>query len=183
MSIGLEFVYAVMALVVILSAVGLLVSSNAVYSVLALVLNFVAIAILYLILGAPFIALAQITVYGGAIMVLFLFVIMLLGGEQLSDGDKFGSQRVFGAGMVLIFLVEAGVFIAWKGGNLIPMAAPAVDSGSPTALGMELFSHYSLPFEITSIILLVAVVGAIMLTRSSTPLIRAAFRPKKKDQS
>ena len=70
-----------MALILIITAVGMLISRNAIYSALCLVLNFSVVAILYLSLGAPFLALAQVTVYAGAIMVLFLFVIMLLGAE------------------------------------------------------------------------------------------------------
>ncbi|HNT54992.1 MAG TPA: NADH-quinone oxidoreductase subunit J, partial [Anaerolineaceae bacterium] len=75
-------IFIILGVVAVGTAVGMLLSRNAVYAALFLVLNFATIAILYLILGAPFIALAQITVYAGAIMVLFLFVIMLLGVEK-----------------------------------------------------------------------------------------------------
>ena len=75
--------FIVLAAVAIASAVGLLVSRNTVYAALFLVLNFATVAVFYLLLGAPFIALAQVTIYAGAIMVLFLFVIMLLGADRL----------------------------------------------------------------------------------------------------
>ena len=71
-----------MAMIVIATAIGMLVSRNAIYSALFLVLNFASVAVLYVTLGAPFIAMAQVTVYAGAIMILFLFVIMLLGAER-----------------------------------------------------------------------------------------------------
>ena len=81
-------VFLVLSLVAIATALGMLFSQNAVYSALFLVLNFVTVAIFYLLLGAPFIAMAQITVYAGAIMVLFLFVIMLLGAENLAPTNN-----------------------------------------------------------------------------------------------
>ncbi|MDP1614623.1 MAG: NADH-quinone oxidoreductase subunit J, partial [Methylococcales bacterium] len=80
-------VFLVLSLVAIATALGMLFSQNAVYSALFLVLNFITVAVFYLLLGAPFIAMAQITVYAGAIMVLFLFVIMLLGAESLAPGS------------------------------------------------------------------------------------------------
>jgi NADH-quinone oxidoreductase subunit J len=79
--------FLVLALVAVATAIGMLLSRNAVYSALFLVLNFVTVAVFYLLLGAPFIAMAQVTVYAGAIMVLFLFVIMLLGAEAGSPAD------------------------------------------------------------------------------------------------
>ena len=77
--------FLILALVAIGTALGMLISRNTVYSALFLVLNFVTVAVFYLLLGAPFIAMSQITVYAGAIMVLFLFVIMLLGAESLPN--------------------------------------------------------------------------------------------------
>src|SRR6185295_968038 len=86
---SVEFiVFILLALTAIATAIGMLVSRNAVYAALFLVLNFATVAILYLLLDAPFVSLSQVTVYAGAIMVLFLFVIMLLGAEQLSAEFK-----------------------------------------------------------------------------------------------
>ncbi len=82
------------AVVVIGTAIGMLVSRNSVYSALFLVLNFGSVAVLYVTLGAPFIAMAQVTVYAGAIMILFLFVIMLLGAERLEDEADSKKQRL-----------------------------------------------------------------------------------------
>jgi NADH:ubiquinone oxidoreductase subunit 6 (subunit J) len=90
-------VFLVLSLVAISSALGMLLSHNAVYSALFLVLNFITVAVFYLLLGAPFIAMSQITVYAGAIMVLFLFVIMLLGAETLRPAKPFpGKNRWLG---------------------------------------------------------------------------------------
>src|SRR5690606_3066208 len=86
-------VFLVLALVAIASGLGMLFSRNTVYSALFLVLNFVVVAVFYLLLGAPFIAMAQITVYAGAIMVLFLFVIMLLGTEELAPSNALPWQK------------------------------------------------------------------------------------------
>ena len=83
MLLGELILYGLLALLVVVSGLGMLMAKNAVYAALFLVLNFATVAVLYLILGAPFIALAQVSVYAGAIMVLFLFVIMLLGAEAV----------------------------------------------------------------------------------------------------
>jgi NADH-quinone oxidoreductase subunit J len=152
-------VFFIIALLVIASAVAMLLSRNAVHSVLFLVGNFAAVAALYMILGAPFIALAQVTVYAGAIMILFLFVVMLLGAERLPGGEVFAA-----------LLVEAGVIVVLRGqaglGSLTP---PTGNFASPADIGMALFTQYSLPFELTSVLLVVAAVGAIVLTHRSKP--------------
>src|SRR5512138_2986498 len=85
--------FLILAVVCIITALGMLVSRSAVYSALWLVLNFATVAVFYILLNAPFISMAQITVYGGAIMVLFLFVIMLLGTEHLPPDRQMPWQR------------------------------------------------------------------------------------------
>ena len=179
MSIGLIVVYAFLAVVVIATALGMLLSRNSVYSVLLLVLNFATVAVLYLVLGAPYIALAQITVYAGAIMVLFLFVIMLLGAERHAPGEPLRAQRPLALGLFIVFLVEIGMLLVVRGaGWQTPLPAPGVESGSPAQLGMALFTTYSLPFEVTSVILLTAVVGAIVLTRRHVISARESLPPR-----
>jgi len=155
------------AVVSVVTALGMLFSRNAVYSALFLVLNFISVAIFYLLLSAPFIAMAQVTVYAGAIMVLFLFVIMLLGAEAI-PGRPSWQKFVFPTVIAGILAIEA-IYI------LVTRARPeglvlAPDSAVNTMdylreLGKILFSSYLLPFEVTSILLLVAMVGAIVLTR------------------
>jgi NADH-quinone oxidoreductase subunit J len=160
--------FLVLALISIATATGMLLSRNAIYSALFLVLNFVTVAVFYLLLGAPFIAMAQVTVYAGAIMVLFLFVIMLLGAESLPKAEVLPWQKPL-AITLAVFLAGEAVFL------LVTRARPIGSIASPEAtintignlrgLGEALFSQYLLPFEVTSILLLVAMVGAIVLTR------------------
>jgi NADH-quinone oxidoreductase subunit J len=153
-------------LVVLITAAGVVLMKNAIYAALFLVANFSVVAVLYLILGAPFIAMAQITVYAGAIMVLFLFVIMLLGAEKLPNTEAIPSQRTLAVGLGLIALVEIGLFVVVRWGNVAPIGDHPADYASPQSVGMLLFTKYALPFEITSVILLVAVIGAVVLTHN-----------------
>ena len=158
------FLFLVLAVIVIATALGMLLSKNTVYSALFLVLNFSTVAVFYLLLGAPFIALTQVTVYAGAIMVLFLFVIMLLGTDEIEDDDKLFWQKPTAIFLAVVLLIE-GLYLAisQKAPGLIN-DAPGINSGSPQAIGDMLFNKYLLPFEVTSILLLVAMVGAIVLT-------------------
>ncbi len=159
--------FLVLALVAVATAIGMLLSRNAIYSALFLVLNFVTVAVFYLLLGAPFIAMSQVTVYAGAIMVLFLFVIMLLGADAIPNRPNWRSFIV----PVLLAVILAGEAIYL----LVTRARPVGDVFQPEAtanatanlreLGLVLFNRYLLPFEVTSILLLVAMVGAIVLIR------------------
>ncbi len=159
----------VLAAVAFASAVGLLVSRNAVYAALFLVLNFASVAVFYLILGAPFIALAQVTVYAGAIMVLFLFVIMLLGAEKLPRGNVLPWQRPVAIGLTVVLLAEAGLLLFQRLTTISTQLANPDAAVNTTAalqsLALLLFNQYLLPFEVTSILLLVAMVGVIVLTK------------------
>jgi len=154
-----------LAIVAIGSALGMLFGKNAIYSALNLIINFATVAIFYLLLGAPFLALAQITVYAGAIMVLFLFVIMLLGAEKLPGSSVLPWQRPLAYLLTGILLLETGYLFITRL-NLASVQAMAAEiTGTPVAIGTTLFSAYLLPFEIVSILLLVAMIGAIVLTR------------------
>ena len=110
-----------LALVAVTSALGMLVSKKAIYSALYLIMNFLTVAIFYLILGAPFIALTQITVYAGAIMVLFLFVIMLLGIERLDAGPTLPWQRPLAILLGAILIFETGYVMVTHWHTLIPV--------------------------------------------------------------
>ena len=161
--------FIILAAVAVVSAIGLLVSRNTVYAALFLVINYASVAVFYLLLGAPFIALVQVTVYAGAIMVLFLFVIMLLGAEKLPKATVLPWQRPVAIGLAALLLVEA-IFLLFQRLKTIstPRANPdaAVNTTeSLRTLGMTLFNQYLLPFEVTSILLLVAMVGVIVLTK------------------
>lgn len=150
-----------LSIIAIVSAVMMIASRHAVYSALFLVLNFATIAVLYLLLNAPFIALVQITVYAGAIMVLFLFVIMLLGVERVeeSPGLPYQGPVAIGLGFALVLLFGFALLPRGEGA----MGQIAEGFGSPAAVGRLLFDRYLVPFEITSVLLLVAMVGAIYL--------------------
>ena len=167
MSVDL-ILFLVLALVAVAAAIGMLFSQNAVYSALFLVINFATVAVFYLLLGAPFIAMTQITVYAGAIMVLFLFVIMLLGAEKLAPGKVLPYQRPMAIGLAVVLVVEAAYLLLARN-SLAAMIVPPTEAtnavGELQNLGLTLFNQYLLPFEVTSILLLVAMVGAIVLTK------------------
>jgi NADH-quinone oxidoreductase subunit J len=142
---------------------------NPIHSVLLLIASFGALSGLYLLLDAPFAAVIQIIVYAGAIMVLFLFVVMLLNApredteydERVHPLLRPGPMR-FGAALALLLAVE----LAWalgRGGDTGRFASGAVSSVA--AIGRSLFSDYAFPFEVTSILILVAMVGAVVLAR------------------
>ncbi len=150
--------------VTLISALGMLLSRSAVYSAILLVLNFTTVAFLYFILGAPFIGLAQITVYAGAIMVLFLFVIMMLGTQNIAQHEPVGFQRVVTVIVGLVIMGEAVYMFLIKDPSTLSVTAGGNVIGVET-IGELLYSKYLLPFEITSFILLVAVIGAIVLTK------------------
>ena len=160
--------FLLLALIAIASALGMLLSRNAVYSALFLVLNFITVAVFYLLLGAPFIAMAQVTVYAGAIMVLFLFVIMLLGAESLPKSNVLPWQRPLAIGMSALLGLEAAYLLLTKARPVGTVLAPdaAVNATENLQnLGLALYHEYLLPFEVVSILLLVAMVGAIVLTK------------------
>ncbi|HET9591007.1 MAG TPA: NADH-quinone oxidoreductase subunit J [Anaerolineales bacterium] len=160
--------FLILALVATATALGMLLSRNAVYSALFLVLNFVTVAVFYLMLAAPFIAMAQITVYAGAIMVLFLFVIMLLGAENLPEAEVLPWQKPLAVVLAVILAAEATFLLLSRArpeGQILQPDESANLMESIRALGGELFNQYLLPFEVTSVLLLVAMVGAIVLIR------------------
>jgi NADH-quinone oxidoreductase subunit J len=166
MSLDLIF-FLLLSLISISTALGMLLSRNAIHSALFLVLNFVTVAVFYLLLGAPFIAMAQITVYAGAIMVLFLFVIMLLGAESIA-GEFNWRKAVFPGFLAAVLAVEATFIFLTRARPVGDVAQPDGSVNTVTnlqALGEALFTQYLLPFEVTSILLLVAMVGAIVLVR------------------
>jgi NADH-quinone oxidoreductase subunit J len=158
--------FILLALIAVGSALGMLLSQNAIHSALFLVLNFAVVALFFLILGAPFIALVQVAVYAGAIMVLFLFVIMLLGAELLRQPvTALPWQRPLMIFLGVLFL--AALAVAFFSQGVGPPIGTELQSefGGPQAVGRELFTTYLLPFEVTSLLLLVGMIGAVVLTR------------------
>jgi NADH-quinone oxidoreductase subunit J len=160
--------FLILAVVSVGTALGMLLSRNAVYAALFLVLNFGTVAVFYLLLGAPFIAMAQITVYAGAIMVLFLFVIMLLGADSLAKGKVIPLQNKTAIILAIVLALETAYLLIFRSvpaGSVTNPEAAVNSVDWMRGLGGALFSQYLLPFEITSILLLVAMVGAIVLTK------------------
>jgi NADH-quinone oxidoreductase subunit J len=147
---------------------------NPMYSVLMLIASFGALAGLYIQLDAPFVAVAQIIIYAGAIMVLFLFVVMLLNApqEDAAEWDRTHPLRRpgigrFGAVLALLLVVQ----LAWALLQVNDVDVPVGAQGDPEALGSVrtlgriLFTDYVFAFEATSILILVAMVGAVLLAR------------------
>jgi NADH-quinone oxidoreductase subunit J len=158
--------FSILAAIALMTAIAMTASRNAVHAALFLVVNLGTIAVFFLVLNAPFLAVAQVAVYAGAIMVLFLFVIMLLGAERLGGEGEPGWQRPLAFVLAGALLVEGGYLLVERLGSLPQLGAVPVDSG-PQVIGEMLFESYLLPFEITSVLLLVAMVGAIVLTHES----------------
>lgn len=152
-----------LALIAVAAALGMLFSRNAVHSALFLVLNFMTIAVMYIVLNAPFIAMVQITVYAGAIMVLFLFVIMLLGAEKLRGANE---GEIWQRG--LAGFLFAGLLVTFVGflaqSPAVASVLPSTMNAGPDALGFRLFESYILPFELTGFLLLVAMIGVVVLS-------------------
>ncbi|HMQ35415.1 MAG TPA: NADH-quinone oxidoreductase subunit J [Chloroflexaceae bacterium] len=156
-------------------AVAMLLTRNAVHSALFLLLNFAAIAVLFLLLQSPFLFAIQLTVYAGAIMVLFLFVMMLLGAEQVeATPDRIAWQRPLGL-LMGVGLLAIAVLAAFRGGAAAPPPSgeEAAVFGDPASLGALLFTKYMLPFQITGIILLIAVVGVVVLNQRGRQSVQA----------
>lgn len=165
MTVGI-LVFIIVGIIAVASAVGMVLSRNSVYAALFLILNFITVGLLYLILGAPFIALAQITVYAGAIMVLFLFVIMLLGTKKLEKEEPLRWQRPLVIVLAAALIIEGVYVLLTKFGLQLSSTPVVAELADPKTVGLLLYQKFSLPFEVTSIILLVAAIGAVVLTKT-----------------
>jgi NADH-quinone oxidoreductase subunit J len=154
-----------LAILSVVTAVGMVTSRNAVYSALLLVVNFFCLAGFYVLLQAQFLAAVQVIVYAGAIMVLFLFVLMLLGiGNEDVVTETIPGQRTIAG--VLGVLLLAAVVVAVLSGGLSGGAgdlAAANQGGNTQAVGRLLYTRYLFAFEATGILLVVAAVGALVL--------------------
>ncbi len=160
--------FVVIAVVALVGAGGMVLSRNAVHSALFLVANLFCVALLYLSLNADFLAVVQVIVYAGAIMVLFLFVVTLLNPGQAELPDRLRGQGWVAGALAVVLLAEVAVVILSGVLSTIasPSAPPPVDWGDNVhAIGALLYSQYLFPFEVTSILLLVAIVGATVLAK------------------
>jgi NADH-quinone oxidoreductase subunit J len=158
-------VFALFATLAVLSSLVVVLARNAIYSVMSLVVTFVSIAVLFVLLGAPFLAAIQVLVYTGAILVLFLFVIMLLNVS--SDGaGGFGLQKTLAVVAATGFTVL--LFLLFSSSDPGLELAPLVESDvALRPLARALLSTYLLPFEMVGLLLLAAVTAATVLARRS----------------
>ena len=140
---------------------------NPVNSALWLVLNFFCVSAIYLLLRAQFIAIIQIMVYAGAIMVLFLFVIMLLNLQDESKlTEKFSYKKISAIIISLILFASLGITTYFAFMDKYPAISPAAETlGTVKSAGKELYTTFSFPFEAVSFILLAAIIGAIVLAK------------------
>jgi NADH-quinone oxidoreductase subunit J len=160
-------IFGFLALVLVAAALGVITSRNPVYAALYLVLCFVTSAVLWLLLEAEFLAIVLVLVYVGAVMVLFLFVVMMLDVNVAAMREGFTRYAPLGvivAGVIVFELVS----VIWVKGSGVPVAAQLapqpVEHSNTREIGMALFTRHVLEFELAAFILLLAIVAAIMLT-------------------
>ena len=157
-------IFFVFAAVAVFGAVSLILQKHPIHSALSLIVVMVALAGLYLLMGAEFVAAVQIIVYGGAIMVLFVFVIMLLN-EGLEERTSFSNLATY-AGIPLALAVSGFIAAAIaRTGGYLPAPVPNGALTSTKTLSMLLFTEFVYPFELTSFLILVAILGAIVLAQ------------------
>jgi NADH-quinone oxidoreductase subunit J len=168
-------VFLVGAMIILGGALGVVLSRNPVHAALSLVATLFGVAVLFIEQGANFLAVVQIIVYAGAIVVLFLFVIMFLGVDRLENlaEEPLPAQRPLALGLValaLAGLVALGVEGHWSvGAHSVVGKASGQPGGDVAALGRAVFTTYLFPFEITAALLVIAVVGAVVLARRPDP--------------
>lgn len=161
-------VFYLFAILGVLAALGVVIARSPVRSALSLALVFLALAAMYVLLNAPFLAVAQIMIYAGAVLILFLFVIMVLNPRLDLIGGRTTAQTV----AAVIFAAAFGVLmsVTFAAGQLAPATGVFTpeyvsEAGHVQVIGALLFSEFLLPFEIASLLLLIAIVGAMVLAR------------------
>ena len=168
------FVFLVAAAICLAGALGVVLSKSPVHSALSLVGTLFGVAVLFVAQNANFLAAVQVIIYAGAIVVLFLFVIMLLGVDRAEDleVDPLVGQRAAGivAGVAIFALPVAALAVSgWDATGTVSNLGPVADTAVPDieGIGRVLFTRYIFALEITSILLAIAVVGAVMLAKKS----------------
>jgi NADH-quinone oxidoreductase subunit J len=157
-----------LAALILAFAVLVITSRNTVHCVLFLVADFLLIAALYVLLGAPFLAVIQILVYAGGIVVLYLFVVMLVNLKRSPEAHSDPRRRgKLGFALAAVVMAQLGAIAIWGGSQVAPAPSrPELSAlGNTEQVGMLLYTDYLIPFEVASILLLVAMVGAIVLTK------------------
>ena len=163
--VATPFYFYVLSGVAVISGVLVITRHNAVHSALALIVTLLAVSGLYLMLYAPFVAGVQIIVYAGGIMVLFLFVIMLVNLERTVKERQF--NRIWPVGVVAaVALLGLFVSVFVKGKNLFPEPRiPLAEANNTQQVGIMLYGNYMFAFEIASLLLLVAILGAVIMAK------------------
>jgi NADH-quinone oxidoreductase subunit J len=160
---SMQLLFFFFAAIAVGAAINVLVQKHVLYSALSLIVMLTAVSVLFIFLRADFIAVIQVIVYAGAIMVLFTFVIMLLNLPANEDGvDRLRWLKFIGIplGLFLLFLIVATLW------NVEPLQTTRAQMvGSPQAIGTSLFNDYLLPFEATSLLILIALVGAVVFAK------------------
>jgi NADH-quinone oxidoreductase subunit J len=157
--------FLIFAVVAVLAAINVVVQTHPIASAVSLIGVMGSLAVLYLLLGAEFIAAAQVIVYAGAVMVLFVFVIMLLNaGAEVRKGRSFMAS-LLGAPVLIALLALLAWFVERIYPESVGVHFGGFTGGGPESIGRALFTTYLLPFEITSILVLIAIVGAVVLAR------------------
>lgn len=162
-----EFLFVLLSVVAVVAALGMLISRNPVTSALWLVVVLFCISGLYLTLNAQFVAVIQILVYAGAIMVLFLFVIMLLNLAALPRLERIDWKKGVGFILAVAIFAQLGYTLA-IGYDLLPAsmtAEVAAENASVNAIAMSLFTEYAFALQVIGILLLVATIGAVMIAK------------------
>ena len=183
---ALTFVWAAVA--IIAGALGVVVARNPVHSALMLILTLFGVAVIFIELQANFLAAVQVIVYAGAIVVLFLFVIMLLGvdKEENLETEPLWGQRPVAVALVVLALagvLALGIEAHWAVGAHAVAGARNQTGGDVAALGRSVFTTYLFPFEVTSALLVIAVVGAVILSRKPKVSSAPASSPASPDGS
>jgi NADH-quinone oxidoreductase subunit J len=146
-------------------AIGVVAMRNPFYSVLALIVHLFSLAVLFLLLSAAFVAAAQVVVYAGAVMVLYVFVVAYVGGGEESAWDSIPGQRFLAPLLGIAVFIELAIAVLSSSLLALGTDGPDVNAGfgDPAAIGRLLLEKFLLPFEASSILLLLAAVGAIVL--------------------
>jgi NADH-quinone oxidoreductase subunit J len=159
------FFFYLLATVAVVSAILVITRKNPVHSAISLIFTLLALAGLYLMLYAPFVAGVQIILYAGGIMVLFLFVIMLVNIERAQREEQFNRQWHVGI-IASLALGALFLYVYKRGSSIFPVNPVSMPEPMNTQqVGMALFRNYLLPFEIASLLLLVAIVGAVVMAK------------------
>jgi NADH-quinone oxidoreductase subunit J len=156
------FLFFLLAALCVGSVLGMIISKNQAYNALFLIVAFASLGGLFGLLEAPFIAVVQIIIYAGAIMVLFIFVIMMINIRTGIPPEKKKWTLYISLGLAVVLIIE--LIVAIKAAFTLPVSTETLEAG-PVSLGRLLFTKYLYPFEITSILIIAALVGAIVLVK------------------